>query len=396
MAAEQAMRWLKTVLGLLSGLAIIGLVASLSFLFWYERGAAVSAPLGLAYGVIAAALELVKALAPFWIYAHARARDIVATLMACLLLAVAVAVSFSSAAGVAAQLRLGQSARFERMQESIATDRAEIARLEVRRAGIGVVRSVSELEAAIASALAAPIRVSNRVLTLGAASSGCKELSRQIAPACNAIAALRAELGQAKEIERIDARIRELRDHSEEMMALGSRNGAAADHQAQLFAAAVAMTVGWMVSEFGVQAGLILLMAIACELAAGWVLYLTLSYHALAGQRLAASKAETGDVVRFCAECLMPGTGRLTLADLHVAYRDWCWRRGLRPLSRRVFRRDLERVARRNDITRSGGEYEGVSIDAATAERELAGSGLAKGSAKPEARETDGDLAAMA
>ncbi len=76
--------------------------------------------------------------------------------------------------------------------------------------------------------------------------------------------------------------------------------------------------------------------------------------------------------MRFCAECLMPGTGSLSIAELRTAYRDWCWRRGLRPLSRRAFRHDFERVARRNGLAYSGHGYVGVCIDEGAAGQELA------------------------
>jgi hypothetical protein len=367
------MHWLLSTAGVACAAVILALVARLSFLFWYTRGAMLDAELALPYGIFAAVLEVVKALAPFWLYAHYRARDYVGTAAASLILAAAVCVSFTSAAGLAAHLRLSQSAAHSEVEQSIASERAEIKQLEARQTKLGTARSVSEVEAAIASALAAPVPAGNRVLTLAAASKDCTRLTAQTAGACGAIATLRVELGQAREGARIEARIAALRRQIDDRLAQGKRDGLAADHQARLFAAALDFLGLGRASEFGVQAALIFLMATAFELCAGWVLYLTISHHRLAAGDRPTRRRGRGDVARFCAENIVPDSGTtVSLPELETAFADWCWQRGLRVPSRRLFRRDFSRIARRNGIKADGTGYVGIKIDPAAAEADLA------------------------
>jgi hypothetical protein len=355
------MRWLVTGLGVGSGLIAIAVVMRLSFLFWFGRGAMIDADLGWAYGSIAAVMEVVKALAPFWICAQYQARNYISAAVAGLMLCAAVAMSFTSAAGLAAQMRLGPAENFARGEQDIATLERDIKLLAGRRDNLAPGRARGEVEALILEGLRASVRLGPQTMTVGAASQDCKKPREAVATACSEVNRLRSEAARAEERDRLDVAIAGLRQRIEARQTGLKREGAEPDHQARFFMDAINGLQRSPVTVFGVQSALIFLIATVLELAAGWVLFLAIGYHQLL-QVAKPDRRGKGDVGQFCWERIAPGAGGLTIKELELAFADWCWQQGKRGLSRRRFRREFSRLARVAGIEADGRNYKGIVI----------------------------------
>jgi hypothetical protein len=249
-------------------------------------------------------------------------------------------------------------------------------------------RSVAQVDAAIATALARPVKSAERVRgTVGRISANCSKEERTTTEACVEIAGLREERASAVEAEQLLARkpllqtqINRLRDSGGSLLA---------DPVAELFA--------WLsrgqLSVRDISFGFPLFFAVLVELVsalgpAGVVAYADatrrtasdapMSRPVATGRglsRVAASRPDSPDVMRqegrvahYMADRTEPASGRTAVGadELFADYQQWCGANDLRALARTEFVEELDHVRESprlaGRITKFGSRYFGIAL----------------------------------
>lgn len=354
---------LMMAIGAAGAVVMIGIVAFLSFTFWYGQGT--SPEEKLAYGLGAAICEIGKALAPFFLYLFWREGRFVAVIAGTIVWLLFVALSLTSAIGIGAENRLGQLAKHETAQKQIANAETTLKAAEAKRHQLGTIRPTAEIEAELDALMRLPMHYGKRYRTLIEASASCARPDAITAEACKRAGALRQELERARAAEALDRDIAKQRQDLAALTATTERD-TRPDRQSSFLSRRLGWLTGRDLPDRTVLDALIMLIATAFEAASGWLLYISLGGHELGAGRKA------GSVEEFCVTHLVPAaSAAIHLRDLFAAYLEWCDRNGLKAVTRAQFRKQWLQIAVMNGITADGDKFPGVTINAAEARRAL-------------------------
>lgn len=268
--------------------------------------------------------------------------------------------------GSVAQERMATTGSRENLQANYREIEGQLIHLERQRAKLPATRTVAELEALLAAALARPIEIAGRIRTIDELSKACSRPERVTIDPCREVAELKVELASAAEAARIDARLAELRTRA----ALLREHGAilASDVQGEM----IARVTRGVLSAKDAALGLPLLVTAVFE--AIGALCPAIVFAAFEGARMprkgsAASDASVaGTVVDFLDECTEPGDGRvaITLGNLYAAYQAWCNRSKRIPATIDVFGRTLDvergRPEMRDRVRKFADRYYGIAL----------------------------------
>ncbi len=269
--------------------------------------------------------------------------------------------SVSSAIGIYVQERTTLTGGRAATHASYEDAKRQLENIEDQRRGLARHRSVGEAEAAIASVLARPVIVGERVRgTVAALSANCTKEDRRTTEACAEVAELREELAVAKAAATLDESARTLRG---QISALRERGASLAPDPVGEFWAW--LTLGW-VSVRAVGFGLPLFFAFMIEMVSafgplGIVAYAEATRRHPTGP-VAARRDMTrtdaaertgfliddphGSVVQFMADRTEPTAdpAAITRDELYADYEVWCLSREVRALSSEVFGSEFDRV----------------------------------------------------
>lgn len=376
------MRAVLSVLLAMGALVLIGISAWLSFLFAWSLGG--SPEEAIAYGIGAATIDVMKALAPLFCFAWAKDRQWGAAVAAGVLWIAAAAFSFTSAMGLAAQNRLGKASSIENVQAQFADVQKQMKEAEGRLSGLRRGRSSAEAEASIQAELARTFRVSateNR--TVAVLSQNCRAPERVTAAICLRVGELRQELAAAVEWERVEGQVAAARQRLAGLQGQGATDGKEADAQAGALSRAVNAFTGLAATVGGVQLALIVLIALVLEIGSSCGLYAALGAHGLrsklaARPEPAAPAAEPatvsvlpryGGVDAFCVDKIVPRKdAALAIGEAERAYRQWCRRQELTPVSRETFAAEFLELCSEDHFVIQGGRLLHYAVGDARAE----------------------------
>ena len=296
--------------------------------------------------------------------------------------------SMSSAIGIYVQERTALTGGREARHASYEDARKELADIEANRKSLAPHRSIGEVDAAIASVLARPIVIGERVRgTVAALSAQCTKEDRRTASACAEIAELREELAIAKESAKLEGRATALRD---QIIALRGKGGSLVPDPVGEFWAW--LTRGW-VTVRAVGFGLPLFFALMIEVVSAFGPLAIVAYaeatrrqtadgvtRPVAAGRAMSRPAEvgraealliapaTGDIVPFMADRTEPTAdpAAISIDQLHADYELWCRANAVQPHSRETFTTEFDRVRElpqlEGKIRKFGNRYYGIRL----------------------------------
>jgi hypothetical protein len=194
------------VFGILVSLVFIGGSALLNFRMGFTS--ADNATDGTVYGILAAAGDGLKALAPFIAACGWKHRDWLATLAAVMVFVVFTAYSFTSALGFSSQHRAAKEGAAAGAIERHQDVRDQLRRDNARLDALGPQRSSGEVSQAIANQLRTPVGTGR--WTVDQVSEGCAKNKAATKDACAKIAVLREEAVRAEEAEQLTVEVKSL------------------------------------------------------------------------------------------------------------------------------------------------------------------------------------------
>jgi len=285
----------------------------------------------------------------------------------------------AGAIGVYAQDRTALIDGRHSTAETLSDARREMADVEDRLAGL-TSRSVTQIDAAVASVLARPVRAGDRLRgTVGKLSANCARADRDTAEACLEIARLNEERTGAAEATRWRERAAELRMR---IAALRERGGTLpADPSAEL----LAWLSGGQIQVEDISFGFPLVFALLIELISafgppGIVAFAeatrggrgSVSQPAIASRgelrRAAAGLSEARLVAAWMADRTEPTSdgAAITIETLHANYCGWCVSRGVASADQFEFQRAFDSVRdepeMRGTIRKFGDRYDGIAL----------------------------------
>lgn len=256
----------------------------------------------------------------------------------------------------------------------------EVAEIDAKLAGLPTLRSVSQVDAAIAAVLARPVMSGERVRgSVGRLSANCTKEERAMAEVCLEVAGLREERAAADERARLESRKVTLRTQITKLREGGG--SIAPDPVAELFA--------WLsrgqLSVRDIGFGFPLVFAFLIEIVsafgpAGIVAYAEATRRsadgttepdmARSGELLpaVASGGEPARVVKWMADRTEPtgDTSAITVDELHSDYEVWCLGKELRATARDDFASEFDRVRDVPQLTgkirKFGNRYYGIRL----------------------------------
>jgi hypothetical protein len=351
-----------------------------NYLFGYEIGqtpekqqlfawANVAADVWKAFGLIA--------LTVLWRNRHKRMALIGGVAwLACLLSGV------NSAIGVYVQDRMGVTGSREAKHATFKDKEKELSELEQRLKAFPTHRSVSQVEAAIASVLNTPIVIDERVRgTVGQRSADCTKIDSRTAEACSRVAALGEEFAAAKERKLLEPRIATLRGQLAEMREGGAAG--ASDPVGEFYAWA---TRG-LLSVRDVGFGFPLFFALLIEVVSAFGPITIVRYSELTRDPVArpdtvvpamaghgqpdpavAVEEKAAHVVEWMATRAVPtaDAAAVRLQDLHADYQLWSTANGVGQMTAEVFADAFDRVREMPElagkIRKFGNRYYGIRL----------------------------------
>jgi hypothetical protein len=296
--------------------------------------------------------------------------------------------SVSSAIGIYVQERTALTGGREAKHASYDDARRELASIEEKLTSVARHRSVGEVEAAIASVLARPIMIGERVRgTVAALSLSCTKDDKRTAEACAEIASLREQLARSKESVKLEGRASILRQHVSELR--GEGGSLTPDPVGEFWAW---LSRGWLTVR-AVGFGLPLFFALMIETVSAFGPLAIVSYaeatrrHAdndvtrsVAAGRAVSRQAEvgradatlieleTGRVVQFMADRTEPTAdpAAISIEELHADYEVWCLTNAVQAFSRDAFALEFDRVREvpqlEGRIRKFGNRYYGIRL----------------------------------
>lgn len=258
----------------------------------------------------------------------------------------------------------------------------ELAEIEGKLHRLSRHRSIGELDALIAAALARPVTIGERVRgTVGALSGDCKKLDTRTAETCTEVAQLRTEHAVAAESKTLDNRADVLRKHIAALRDRGS--SLAADPLGEFYAWA---TRG-ILSVRDVGLGFPLFFALLIEMVSAFgpitiARYIEATRPATAssgglrpgaaslGRRWPAVSDDNGRVITWMAEHARPTADATSVSidELWNDYTGWCAANDLPATTAKKFANEFDRVREMPElagkIRKFGNRYYGISMSA--------------------------------
>lgn len=288
----------------------------------------------------------------------------------------------TGAIGVYAQDRTASTGFRESAAATYADAERELADLERRMAGL-TPRTVAQIDAAIATVLARPVRSGDRMRgTVGSISDNCTREDRRTADACLEVARLREERAAAQEASRLRDRAVELRT----ALAPLRERGAAlpADPAAEIFA----WLSGGQLRVHDISFGFPLVFALLIELISAFgpaaiAAFADATRGAGKGSPTTtepatarhgelrpamASSGEPRQVANWMSERTEPTAGgpAISIEQLHEDFARWCAVRGTADFGEKAFQAAFDQVREareiRGSIRKFGNRYFGIRI----------------------------------
>lgn len=286
------------------------------------------------------------------------------------------------AIGIYAQDRATVIGARQSMATTVADAEREIADIDRRVAGL-TVRSVEQVEAAIATVLARPVQIDNHIRgTVAKLSANCTRELRATATACLEIARLREELSGANEVLRYQGRRAEIAGRLDMLRARGGT--APPDPTAEI----LNWISGGQIQAHGIAIGFPLVFALLIEMIsafgpAGLIAYVESTRAVGKGSEGASVRAATNlgtlcpavassgvahHVALWMAERTEPtmlGSAE-SLELLHADFAAWSQHNAIEVVSRATFQRALDQLCEmpelRSSIRKLGNRYDGIQL----------------------------------
>ncbi|MEQ1718958.1 MAG: hypothetical protein ABL907_23740 [Hyphomicrobium sp.] len=323
---------------------------------------------GTIFAALGVAADGWKALAPIFIAVLVRERKFVSSAAAILVWAVCFIFAVTAAIGLVAQNRAATTGGQEAMRTTFASVSAELDELHDRKKRLALVRSVAELEAAIAAVFARPLSSGG---TIASVSTQCATEVTRTRTACADIASLRIELASAIEVQRINQRVAELERDKNRLSGLGATTEA--DPQAHL----IARLARGLIAVQDVGLGLVLILVCMVELVSGFGPAVLVEFARVEKLRSVTTNRPSkiteaielrpiGDVYEFMADCVRPAPGAsVAVATVVLSYAQWCMSRKCVSMSEAEFLGEFERIGRREldgRVRKREDKFEGISL----------------------------------
>lgn len=344
-------------LGWLVWLATIFASGAINFLAGYQFGRETFE--SEVFGILGVAADTWKAVGPIFIlmlWRHGRKLLSVAAAAiwtACFVFAV------TSALGLAAQNRSALTGKREAVHGSYQMLAEQLEELQRARERLGIVPSVSEVEAAISSILANPIGSRG---TVGSLSDDCAKDDWRTRNLCGKVVKERVRLAEATEASRLDHEIADVR---REVALVRERGGTLeTDPQADLIER---LSLGYIARE-DVGLGIVVLMAVMIELISAFAPVILLEAATMTPRkpkRVAGRRGESrpgtvsrggdkinvtfDDVYEYLAECIeADGSASVAFHLVFEDYRIWCSRRKVVGADKKAFLGALKQIIERD------------------------------------------------
>lgn len=218
--SSRAVRWLVILALSVATLGMFLISMRANYLYGRSIGQSPETQEALAWANVGA--DVWKAFGLIVVAALWRARWRRAALATALTWLVCLSFSASSAIGIYVQERTALTGGREARHASYEDARKELADIDAKRNNLASHRSAGEIDAAIATVLARPIVIADRVRgTVGGLSALCKKDDRRTAAACAEIAELSEELAIAKEDGKLEEHATVLRNQIGELRGKG-------------------------------------------------------------------------------------------------------------------------------------------------------------------------------
>ncbi len=350
-------------------IGLMAVSATLSYRFSFGLG---GTPLEAhAYALAAGGIDILKGCMPFVIFLRLREGRRLAAAAGLMVFAMGVIWSFTSAMGLAAQVRMGKANTADNRIAAYREAKAKLAHLGTEQGKIARKRSLAEITSEIEGKLAAAVKAGNQTRTLGAATDQCQRPTRWTAEACAAVWQLRQELAAASEWDRLDGEVRKVRSRIDKLREDGAGDLATADAQADVLARAIGLLTGRTIDEGWMRLAVVILLGLLLEVGSSCGLYVALGSHALPPSRKEAREgedeigeaSESGDVGNYCeARLTTEQGGRLTMGKVFEDYAAWCGANGAEPVRRKAFMQGLRAEGHKRGWSIAGGVIHHVTL----------------------------------
>jgi len=352
-------------------IGLIGVSATLSYRFSYSLGGTLLEAHG--YALAAAGVDILKGFLPFVIFLRLQEGRRLAAAAGLVVFGIGVVWSFTSAMGLAAQVRTGKVTTLDNRLAAYREAKAQLERIEVEQAKIVRKRSSTEIASEIAGKLAAAITVGKQTRSLGAATDHCARPTRWTAEACSAVWELRQHLAAAREWERLEAEAQTMRSRIEALRQAGAGDLASSDAQADFLARAITLMLGREIGADWMRLALVVLLGVLLEVGSSCGLYAALGSHSVPGWRRASSPSDddgiglaatrSGRVADYSDARLRQAQGsRLAMGRIQRDYEAWCKAHDLRPVARGEFLRKLREVGQGRGWSIAGGVIHHIGL----------------------------------
>ena len=302
---------------------------------------------GYIFGALGVAADGWKALGPIYIMSLIRGKMFIHAAVAIVTWFTCFVFAVTAAIGLAAQNRAAATGGREAIGIAYAAVSSEISELRAKNLRQSELRSVGEIEAAVAAVLARPVSGGGTVATVSKECMG--DVSRTRA-ACAEVAGLRVSLAAAVDTDRVNRRIGELVAEQGRLLSLGGTSNP--DPQGQLL---VRLSRG-IISREDVGLGLVLILVTMVELMSGFAPAVLTEFARAERRRASAiSRPSTnsvvtilrpvGDMYEYMADCIRPAPGaKIAVGAVVLSYQQWCEARDRLALNEGQFLQQLEKI----------------------------------------------------
>lgn len=349
------MRFLYTFMGALASMALICVSAGMNFRFGYQLGNSYIDSMLL--GCASVAVDLLKALLPFFIGFALIRKHPITLFIGCIAWTFFTVFSLTSAIGFSSLTRAEYLAKREISANAYSDLRKERKFLEQRIKNLGNYEPAALITSRI-EALKFHWRWNS--------SRGCTDItvvaSRIL---CQKIKAEEGKLALSKLGHDLENKLSAIKQKLSQYDDITVTT--LSDPQVQALAFFTGIQVAW------IKHLLIALMAIVTEVGSGLGLFLSLGLvgannFRLFDQRLIESATPIGRVTAFCQQCLngsSDGPG-LTLEDLYIHYKKWCSNKNYRSESFEDFAISFKQIVTILDLTLVNFHYQGIDFKSTT------------------------------
>ena len=161
-----------------------------------------SAEESFVFALLGVAADAGKSLGPIFIVSLHRAGQRITSMLALVVWIFCFGVAVTAAVGLVAKNRSAMTGKQDALHTTYEMQATELKELMVRRGSLEGKRSVSEIDAAITTALSRPVSIAKRLRgTVGSLSDNCRQSDTLTVSACADVTALRQELAAARDAQ---------------------------------------------------------------------------------------------------------------------------------------------------------------------------------------------------